>query len=304
MHLRNVEIFCEVVSRRSFSKAAEVHHVSQSAASQAVHHLEKRLGVQLIDRSKRPFELTAAGQIYYDGCRDLLDGFRRIEDQAREAENLVAGRVCVASIYSVGLLQMDAYVKQFQIQYPEAELQLEYLHPDEVYERILNDAADLGLVSFPRDGGEIGSIPWQNQDLVLVVPKSHPLAGQESIQPGQIDGEKFVGFTTELTLRRRIDRWLRRTRVAVDVVHEFDNVETIKRAVEIGAGISLLPEPTVLRERDAKTLAVVRLDISQAERDDGEWIRPLGIVHKRHKAFSSAAQRFIDLLKSDIPAAV
>lgn len=299
MHLRNVEIFCEVVSRRSFSKAAEAHHVSQSSASQAVLQLEKRLGTQLIDRSKRPFELTPAGEIYYSGCRELVDGFRRIEDQVRLVENRVVGRVCVAAIYSVGLLQMDTYVRRFNASYPDVEIQLEYLHPDEVYERLLHDAADLGLVSFPREGGEFGCIPWQSQEIVLACPLEHKFAQAESIELGDLAGEKAVAFTAELTIRRRVDRWLREAGVSLTVVHEFDNVETIKRAVEVGAGIALLPEPTVLRERDGRSLHVARLVIPSEHLREHAWQRPLGIVHKRFKHFSAAAQRFVDLLRED-----
>ena len=260
MHLRNVEIFCEVVWLRSFSKAAEVHHVSQSSASQAVHQLEKRLETQLIDRSKRPFELTAAGKIYYEGCRDLLEGFRQIEDQVREAKDLVTGRVRVAAIYSVGLLQMDAYVKQFEERYPETELQLEYLHPEAVYDRVLQDAADIGLVSFPKDGGEIGCIPWLEQEMVLVVPPTHRLAGEEWVPVAEMNGEKFVGFTTELTIRRQIDRWLKQAKVSVHVVHEFDNIENIKRAVEIGRRDRLAARahpPPRIRKRLALGLPIV-----------------------------------------------
>lgn len=299
MHLRNVEIFCEVVSLRSFSKAAEVHHVSQSSASQAVHQLEKRLEMQLIDRSKRPFELTAAGKIYYEGCRELLEGFRRIEDQVRKAKDRVTGRVRVAAIYSVGLLQMDAYVKQFEERFPEAELQLEYLHPEEVYDRVTQDAADIGLVSFPKDGGEIGCIPWLEQEMVLVVPPVHRLAGEDWAQASEMNGEKFVGFTTELTIRRQIDRWLRQAKVSVQVVHEFDNVENIKRAVEIGAGIALLPLPTVRREWESGSLWVVKLSLDHHIPDRPLWSRPLGIVHKRHKTLSTAANKFVELLHEE-----
>ena len=299
MHLRNVEIFCEVVSLRSFSKAAEVHHVSQSSASQAVHQLEKRLETQLIDRSKRPFELTAAGKIYYEGCRELLEGFRQIEDQVREAKDRVTGRVRVAAIYSVGLLQMDTYVKLFEERYPEAELQLEYLHPEAVYDRVLQDAADIGLVSFPKDGGEIGCIPWLEQEMVLVVPPAHRLAGQDWAPVSAIDGEKFVGFTTELTIRRQIDRWLKQAKVSVHVVHEFDNIENIKRAVEIGAGIAILPAPTLRREWESGSLWAVQLALDHNPPDRPLWSRPLGIVHKRHKTLSTAANKFVELLHEE-----
>jgi DNA-binding transcriptional LysR family regulator len=291
MLLRNVEIFCDVASCRSFSKAAEAHEVSQSSASQAVSMLEKRLGTLLIDRSKRPLELTSAGQVYFDGCRELLEGFRRVEERVRGAGDKVVGRVRVAAIYSVGLLQTTGAVRRFREACPDASLTLEYLHPDDVYARVLNDEADLGLVSFPRDGGEIGCVPWQEQAMGLVVAPDHPYAGRKSVPVSALSGQAFVAFSAELTIRRHVDRWLRGARVAVDVVHAFDNVENIKRAVEIGAGISLLPLPTVRREVETGSLAAVPLE-------DVRWTRPLGIVHRRHRALSAAARRFVELLRS------
>jgi DNA-binding transcriptional LysR family regulator len=293
MHLRNVEIFCDVVALRSFSKAADVHNVSQSSASQAVHMLEKRLGSQLIDRSKRPLELTPAGQVYYDGCRELLVSFRKIEDRVQQMRNKVVGRVRIAAIYSAGLSQLEAHVTRFEELYPDVELHLEYLHPDEVYERVQSDEADLGLVSFPRDGGEFACIPWQEQEMVLVVPPAHRLAGRASGTVSELDGEDFVGFTAELTIRKNIDRWLRQRKTSVNVVVEFDNIETIKRAVEIGSGVAILPRPTVSREVESGSLRAVAFN-------DAAWSRPLGIVHRRHKALSAAATKWVELLREEI----
>ena len=292
MHLRNVEIFCDVATRRSFSKAAEAHNVSQSSASQAVHLLEKQLETRLIDRSKRPLELTPAGRVYFEGCRELLEGFREIEDRLQGMRNKVAGRVRVAAIYSVGLLQMDAYTNLYAELFPDVELQLAYLHPDEVYSRILNDEADLGLVSFPREGGETNSIPWQEQEMVLVVPAGHRLAHRGSVAVSELNGENYVAFTSELTIRKQVDRWLRRAKVNVKIVHEFDNIENIKRAVEIGSGVAVLPIPTVRRETEFGSLVAV-------EFEDVTWYRPLGIVHKRNKTFSTAASKFVELLHED-----
>lgn len=289
MHLKNVEIFCDVVARRSFSRGAEAAGVSQSSASQAVHALEERLGAKLIDRSKRPFELTPAGQLYFDGCRELLESFRRIEDRVHGLNGKVTGRVRVAAIYSVGLLQMGEYAARFRERYPDADLQLDYLHPDEVYSRVLDDEADLGLVSFPREGGSLSRILWQRQPMALVVPSGHRLAERRRIAVSEIEGESFVGFTVDLVIRRTIDRWLKQAKVSVEVVHEFDNIENIKRAVEIGSGVALLPEPTVRREVDAGTLALVELK-------DVEWTRPLGIVHRRNKRLATAAERFVEVL--------
>lgn len=292
MHLRNVELFCEVARLRSFSKAAEAQHVSQSSASQAVSTLEERLGTQLIDRSMRPLGLTPAGKVFFEGCRKLLDGFRSVEDRVRRMGDVVQGRVRVAAIYSVGLLQMDAYVKRFQELYPEAELELAYGHPDDVYERVLTDRADLGMLSFPKEGGDFSCIHWQEQPFVLVVPPEHRLAKRTAVSLEAFRGEDFVAFTPDLRIRRRLDRWLKDAHVPVNVVHEFDNIETIKRAVEIGSGVSLLPEPTVRREVELGSLCAL-------EFRDADWTRPLGIIHRRNKSLTTAGEKFVELLHED-----
>lgn len=292
MLLRNAEIFCDIVAFHSFSKAAEARGLSQPAISQALQQLEEYLGTTLIDRSTRPFELTSAGQAYYEGCRKLFDGFRRVEDSVHRMGDRVTGRLRVAAIYSVGLLQMAGSVSQFQSQYPDVELSIDYLHPDEVYERLSRDEADVGLVSFPRDGGDVSSIPWQVQEMGVAVAPGHPLSDQRIANWDELEGEPFVGFTADLRIRREIDRQLKRRKVSVTVVHSFDNVENIKRAVEIGAGVSILPLPTVRREVDHGFLIALPFV-------DRSFYRPLGIIHKRHKHLSNAAEKFVELLHNE-----
>lgn len=297
MPLRNVELFCDVVALRSFSKAASERDVTQSSVSQSIAALEKRLSVQLIDRSKRPFELTPAGVVYHEGCRSLLDEYRKLEDQVRKMVDKVVGKVRIAAIYSVGLSEMDRYVARFREQFPEAELRIDYVHPDEVYRRVAADEADLGLVSFPKEGGEFTAQEWQRQPMVLVVPPEHRLAedGREfgGVSVQSLGGENFVGLTEELKIRRQIDRWLKSEKVSVNVVHSFDNIENIKRAVEIGSGVSILPEPTVQREVEAGTLVALPLK-------DVDWHRPIGVIHRRHKTLSTAASKFKELLKAPV----
>jgi DNA-binding transcriptional LysR family regulator len=295
VHLRNVEIFCDTIVHRSFSKAAEARGISQPAVSQAIQQLEDRLGLTLIDRSKRPLELTSAGRVYYDGCRKLLDDFRDVEQRVQQLNGRIIGRVRIAAIYSIGLLQMAEYVQEFEARYPDVDLRLDYLHPDDVYSRVRSDEADLGLVSFPKDGGDVASIPWQLQEMGLVVPPRHPLAGQSIRKLADLQGATFVGFTPDLTIRRETDRLLKKHRVSVELVHEFDNVENIKRAVEIGAGAAILPLATVRREVEAGLLTAIHLQ-------DVQFIRPLGIIHRRHKHLSTAAERFVQLLCEELGA--
>lgn len=290
MHFRNVEIFCDVVAQRSFSRAAETSGVTQSAVSQAVHQLEKHLGATLLDRSMRPFELTEAGQIYYDGCKGILDDFRRIEDAVQKIGDKITGRVRVAAIFSVGLLEMKTWTQQFEAAYPDVELKLEYLHPKEVCDWVLEDKADLGLVSFPKSGSDFSVIPWQGQKMGIVVPDGHPFASRKKISVADLKGEKLVSFSSDLKIRRAIDKWLKAASVSVETVHEFDNIEYVKRAVEIGSGISILPEATVQKEIESGTLHLISID-------DAEWVRPLGIIHKKGRTLTSAMAKFVELIQ-------
>ncbi len=246
MHLKSLKIFCDVVYRRSFSRAADDNGISQSGASQVVHQLERRLGVKLVDRSKRPFMLTPEGDVYYEGCRKLLERYDALEEEVRTLHEEVAGRVRVASIYSVGLHHMNRYLQEFLGQYPKANVRLEYLHPHRVYEALENDQADLGLVSYPKSSRTVKAILWREEPMVLVCAPAHPLAGRDRIDLKELDGQTMIGFDADLTIRREIDRALHFHNAEARVVMEFDNIETIKRAIEIDAGIGLLPQPTVV----------------------------------------------------------
>ena len=155
----------------------EENGISQSGASQVVHQLERRLGVKLIDRSKRPFVLTPEGETYYEGCRKLVQRYDALEDQVRTLHEEVSGRVRVVSIYSVGLHHMSRYLQEFLSQYPKANVRLEYQHPHRVYEAVEKDHADLGLVSYPRSSRTIEAIGWREETMVLVCA-THRLARQ------------------------------------------------------------------------------------------------------------------------------
>jgi DNA-binding transcriptional LysR family regulator len=242
------------------------------------------LGVKLIDRSKRPFVLTPEGETYYEGCRKLVQRYDALEDQVRTLHEEVAGRVRVVSIYSVGLHHMSRYLQEFLSQYPKANVRLEYQHPHRVYEAVEKDHADLGLVSYPRASRTIEAIGWREEPMVLVCAPGHRLAGYDTVAFGDLSGEKVIGLDSDLTIRREIDRVLQLHDAEVRVVMEFDNIETIKRAIEIDAGVACA-EPTVLREVEAGTLAMVPLATD-------ELVRPLGIIHRRGKELGSTTRRY------------
>ena len=292
MNLRDLDLFCEVAHLGSFSKAAKSHGMSQPAASEIVKSIEEHLGCELLNRAVRPLELTPEGVIYYDGCRQLLDEYRRLEDRVLQRRDKVVGPVRVGAIYSVGLLQMDGYVREFERLYPDAALDLQYLHPEAVLARVTNEEVDLGLMSFPPKRSDLNCIPWQDQAIVVVVSPEHSFAKRDGLRVEELEGESLVGFTSELQMRVETDKWLRQAKVHVNVVHAFDNIENIKRAVEVGSGIALLPVPTVRREVELGSLVAIPLENVQ-------WFRRLAIIHKKTKPFATAITRFLELLAKD-----
>ena len=291
MQLEALKIFCDVARLGSFSRGAEANDVLQSAASQTVHQLEKRLGVGLIDRSCRPWKLTPEGRTFYEGCRELVDRYFELETQVRGIHQTADAVVRVAAIYSVGLGDMSQLVQQFAALYPQARVQIEYLHPDRVYDGVLEEKVDLGIVSFPQARSEFTVTPWRQEPMVLVCHPQHRLAGQKKVALKQLAGEKFVGFDHDLTIRRKIDQFLKQHGVAVAVALEFDNVEAIKRAVEIASGISILPWPTLEQEVRSGSLVAVPLT-------PGGLVRPLGIIHRRGRKLYPTTARFVELLQT------
>lgn len=293
MHLKSLKVFCDVVRQRSFSRAAEENEISQSGASQVVHQLEQALGVKLLDRSRRPFVLTPEGEVYYYGCRGMFERYLAIEDRVRTMHQEVVGRVRVASIYSVGLHHMSDYLHRFLAEHPKANVRLEYLHPDRVYQSVEEDLADLGLVSYPKSSRTIAALDWRSEPMVLVCSPKHALARRSEVRLKELHGTNMVGFDQNLSIRREIDRALDARQVEVHVVMEFDNIETIKRAIEIDVGVGLLPEPTVLREIQSGALAAVPL--AQAD----SLVRPLGIIYRRGRELTSTVCRFVELLQAE-----
>ncbi len=299
MHVETLNIFCDVVRHQSFSRGAEASSVSQSAASQAVRQLEKHLGAQLIDRSKRPLVLTPEGKVFFKGCQEIVERYHELENAVQRWQNPSGHTVRLAAIYSVGLHDLSQYVDRFHTLVPGAGVDLEYMHPDEISQRILNDQSDLGLMSFVTPGREFTAIPWQRQLMVVACPPTHRfaqmVAEQGGVRPADLAGERVVAFDRELAVRREVDRFLRRYDVEVDVTAEFDNIETIKQAVDEGAGVAVLPEPTLRREVQRRTLVQAQFLLPPGE---PTLVRPLSIVHRRNRRLNPAVTEFITLLQS------
>jgi DNA-binding transcriptional LysR family regulator len=284
-----LKLFKEIAATRSMSKGASHCGVSQSAASQHVQEVERRLGVTLFDRSTRPLELTPAGRLYNDFCRDILSREEELGLALESLKHQLDGAVRVASIYSIGLSEMSHLQEEFSARYPTVQLQVEYMRPEKVYEAVLNGAADLGLVSYPEASREIAAIPWRDEEMQVAVPPSHPFAQRDEVYPADLNGQTFIGFDEDLSIRRELDRFLRAQGVEVNLAMHFDNIQTIKEAVALGTGISILPARTMQPEIVQGRLVAVRLHAP-------DLVRPVGVVHRKRKKLNRAAQAFLELL--------
>jgi DNA-binding transcriptional LysR family regulator len=291
----SLKLFRDIAQARSFSRGASLNDVSQSAASQHLQELERELGVRLLDRSTRPLTVTPAGHLYLEFCRDQLRRKDEFEAALGRLKQRVEGTVRVASIYSVGLSEMAQLEQEFARRLPQAQLDVQYLRPEKVYESVLADQADLGLVSYPEPGREIRVIPWRQEEMVLATAPDHPLARkaaaiQGGIPVAELNGLDFISFDEELPIRREVDRFLKDRDVEVSVVMHFDNMQMVKEAVAHRAGVSILPARTMREDIRARRLVAIRIA-------GASLFRPIGIIHRKRKRFHRAAQAFLDLLK-------
>ncbi len=296
MNITTLRVFCDVVLHQSFSRGAAANEVSQSAATQSIHRLEEQLGTLLIDRTKRPFVLTPEGQLCYESFREIIEIFDNAIARIRSPQDNIRGHIRVGAIYSVGLHEMSRCMKEFMRTFPKAKIRLEYMHPGQIYQSVLNSEIDLGLVSYPVASQEIDIIPLRSEETLLVCPPGDELAGQTKAPIRELLGRDFIAFDRNLIIRKELDRFFRQNGISVNATMEFDNIETIKQAVETGLGVSILPAPTVQNEIETGKLIAVSLDPAPPK-------RPIGIIHRHRKIFSTTAQRFIEMLgeRSDEP---
>jgi DNA-binding transcriptional LysR family regulator len=290
MQIESLKVFCDLADSESFTKAAQINGVTQSAISQQISSMERIFKSQLIERSKKRFRLTREGQVLYDYSKQILQTYDSLDSQLKELKDLISGTIRVATIYSIGLHDLPPYIKKYMKSYPTVNIHVEYRRANQVYEDVLSNVVDLGLVAYPAKDSKLEIVPLRKEPLVLICHPQHPFAKQKGIKLKQLVDEKVIGFEPDIPTRKALDKILREYGVDVKHVMEFDNVETVKRAVEIDAGVSIVPLGTVTQEISKNTLAAVEIE-------DGEFFRPLAAMYKKNKVLSPAMKQFLATLK-------
>ncbi len=297
MKIDTLKTFCDLVDTGSFSKAAEANYVSQSAVSQQLAKLEGDLSVQLISRGGGMVAPTEAGKAFYQGAREIVRRYEQMLGEVRSAANAVRGVLRVGTIYSVGFYLLDPYVRRFLAEHAEVNLHIEYTRWNRIYAAIISGEMDLGVVACPEKNRSVQIIPLVSEEMGLVCPPDHRLAGRAKASPGDLDGEAFVGFEANIPTRRFVDKILKSERVSVEITMQFDNIELLKRAIEVGCGVAVLPADNVRREVEHGDLVYVPFAKPQ------QWARPIGILRRRGKAPGPAERTFLALLRSKSPEA-
>lgn len=270
--MQTLRLFAEVARLQSFSQAAKLHGITQSAASQRIQSLEGRLGVTLFDRSVRPLRVTDAGRVYLIGAEDVLARLDRLEAKVRALRSDPEGAVRVAAIYSAGIELLDAVRERFEREHPRAAIRICYEKPEGVYEAVREGSADLGILSYPQRWKKVNVLPLRDETMCVVCRPDHPLAKRERVSPRDLTPYEMAGFDLDLPVGRRTAAYLKEHGGEPRVTLRFDNLDTIKGMVAVTDRCAILPRRTVRREVEAGGLSAVEMM--------PRLVRPMGIVHR------------------------
>jgi len=292
MQIESLKVFCDLAETESFTKAAQINSVTQSAVSQTISALERQFNSLLIERSKKNFRLTPEGGVLYEHCKKILQTYDSLRSRLQEIEGVVSGSIRVATIYSIGLHVLPPYVTKFLKTFPTVNVQVEYRRANEVVEDVATNVVDLGLVAYPSRDSRLEIVPLRKDRMVLITAPDHPLAKEQSLKIKSLSGVKFISFERDIPTRKALDKILKDQGVSVEHTREFDNIETLKAVVALDSGVAIVPEETVKKEVSNHTLAAVPLE--------GKYVRELGIIYKKNKVLSPAIKQFIALLKTPL----
>ncbi len=293
MQIETLKVYCDLIETASFSQSAKLNGVTQSAVSQQIRALETKFDVTLIERGKKNFSMTPEGKVFLEAARNILEIYGGIGDRFQELQNRVAGNLRIATVFSLGLHELPPIVKKFRKKYPEVDLKVDYLRSNQVYTEVVEGRADLGVVAYPAKRKGVVVEEFAQDQLVCICPPDHELAKGDTIKLKELAGQKFIAFEPDLPTRKAIDRSLRAANVNVERDMEFDNIETVKRAVEVENALSIVPLRSVGDEVKGGTLKALEIQSKDM------W-RPLGLVQKRTRAVSPSMREFVTLLREEI----
>lgn len=294
MNLNHLAIFEAVAEAGSLSAASAKLHISQPAVSKQLREFEEALGLRLFDRLPRGVRLTAAGETLLDYSRRLFALERGAEQALAELRDLRAGRLALGASTTIGGYFLPGILAEYRRLHPGVEIALEIANTEEIQQRLLENALDLGFTEGFVESDELDAEVFAMDDLVIIAAPDHHLVGRTDLCAQEICGEPCVLREPGSGTRAVIERMLAERGLQHDGIMSLGSTEAIKRAVAAGAGISLVSRTTVAPEVAAG--ALVELPVT-----DLKLQRPLHKVSLRHKQPGRAIQAFLELLVARFP---
>jgi LysR family transcriptional regulator, transcriptional activator of the cysJI operon len=292
-NLERLRVFHAIAQAESFTKAAELLHLTQPGLSKHIKHLEEELGVPLFDRMARKVSLTSAGEILYEAAREVIASVASAEQRIQELAGLRRGRLRVGASFPVGLYVLPRLLAAYRKQYPDIKVTLAISTTANIEAKVLDNKIDFGLVSADVQHPKLLTLAFMTDELVVIVPPEHKWAHRRNVRAQELSAETFIVAARGAGARATVEERLKAKGIALQNVLDFVNAEGVKHAVEAGLGISIQPRGIVQREIEAGSLAALRLADMDSE------IQYVYICRK--KQYPSSAQRaFVEMLANRV----
>jgi DNA-binding transcriptional LysR family regulator len=290
MEIHQLQAFEAVVAYRSFTRAAEILHLTQPAVTRQIAALEAELRTRLFDRLGRTVQMTTAGEALHRYAEMIVQLEREAHQAVADIGSGAAGRLTVGASSTLATYLLPALLRNFRASHPKVDIAVHTGISAQVLEMVRANGVDIGLVTAEVVDSALVSTALADYETCVVVPPSHPLAKRDSVRAADLAGSPLILMEAGTNLRTYVDRLLNAAGVEEQVTMELDNVEAIKRMIEAELGLSMLPEVSVSAEVAAGRLVALKLvDVPQANRQ-------IRIVYRKDKYLNLAMRAFIGLL--------
>jgi len=285
MDINQLEVFLSVAHEKSFSRAAEALNRTQPAISQAVRRLEAELAEPLFDRSSRDGTLTAAGRVLYDFAQQMMNLRQHAHSAIRELRDLHRGKLSLsANEYTeMGLLPL---IPTFRARHPHIKIEVKRSLASRIPSEVLRREVEIGVVSFKPGDQAIKSLPVTSDELALIVAPNHPLAAKRIVSVRELGAEAFIAHNVPSAYRERVIKAFEKHRTPLNISMEMPTLEAIKRLVENGMGVALVPRLAAQTEIARKQLAGLSVREMRLE-------RRLNLIYRKGATLSHAARAFL-----------
>jgi DNA-binding transcriptional LysR family regulator len=292
MDTQQLKIFVDLARIRNFTRAARDNYLTQPAVSRRIQQLESELGVRLFDRSRRRVLLSENGKVFLPYARKILETLEAARHDMIDSEQKSAGSLRLAASPSIGLYVLPSYLKKFISLHPKVDLHVEYELPHEIYSSIVAGDLDLGVIAYPTSRPEVVSLPFVTDTIVLICSPRHPLARRRNLKLMDLLGHRFVLLPERVPTGKAIRQALRRLGIQLQVHMEYDNFELIKRTVEMGLSLSLVPRQVADMEVKDRKLCALKLQ-------DFPFERPMALIYRKGRVLTGPMRALISILNPE-----